>query len=52
LFEERVYAVAYDPEDPSKCYVFSPPVFPEGWIEVELGEGPLPDSIPAGMCGK
>ena len=50
-FEDKILAVAFDPADPSKCYSFNPPVFPEGWIEVELEEGAFPASIPAGMCG-
>jgi hypothetical protein len=50
-FEDKIFAVAFDPADPSKCYGFNPPVFPEGWIEVELEGGAFPASIPAGMCG-
>lgn len=38
--------VAYDPADPSKCYGFNTPYFPEGWIEVDYSSG-----IPPGMCG-
>jgi hypothetical protein len=37
--------VAYDPADPSKCYGFNSPYFPEGWIEVPDGV------ILPGMCG-
>jgi hypothetical protein len=38
--------VAYDPADPTKCYMFNTSYFPEGWIEVDDSSG-----IPPGMCG-
>jgi hypothetical protein len=45
-YENKPLGVAYDPADPSTCYSFNPPVFPEGWIEVDYSSG-----IPPGMCG-
>jgi hypothetical protein len=42
----ETFAVAYDPADPTTCYRFVLPRFPEGWIEVGVN-----GQIPPGMCG-
>jgi hypothetical protein len=41
----EIMGMAYDPNEPSQCYMFAHSYFPEGWVEVPYGE------VLPGMCG-